>query len=556
MTATFSDNTKSIHNSSEQHQFDPIQLLTNPYSNRKPITHPRQLKGRQMTILRIAERISEPEWQTCAISGEPRIGKTSLLHYLAHPDGLEKLDLFRYFGNPADYLFVLVELHLLPTRDAPGFWRYLFKRLDEAATAKLKRLGVPKTQAMQSAASAMGPQKAVDAYMAQQYFETYLLGLQDAVDQRQPEISDTPPQKRVVLLFDDFDILINGFTDEDRLPVTEKLRALTQTPEFANKLNYILMSTDPLLAWDLPTGKTKRLPFLGDLYYESLGLLDLKHHEVISEPFEEWRQEHRKRKEIPDTLLEHFRFSDTEIAFIRRLVGTHPDLLNVACFHLFEAKRAQLQKGTVSGEQEYAGHVALHDLEEQVRFAVETDPHVRWLLNTLWERLQKSEQQTQLPLIDRLLSLAEGKEVIDRTALRELSKRGMVDFTPPRPRVFGDIFRRFLLQQKEGLHRSALAAGTHLLPPGEEQKASQPLHKRASLAPLESRLYRYLADHTGHACSRNELQEAIWGEHLPTSRDALEQLVKRVREKIEPDPERPNHLLTIRGQGYLLKEAI
>ncbi len=74
----------------------------------------------------------------------------------------------------------------------------------------------------------------------------------------------------------------------------------------------------------------------------------------------------------------------------------------------------------------------------------------------------------------------------------------------------------------------------------------------AQLPQLEWRLLRYLQRHPDRACTRTELQQAIWGKDPPSSPDALEQLVRRLRKRIEPDPQRPEYLLTVRGLGYRL----
>ena len=48
--------------------------------------------------------------------------------------------------------------------------------------------------------------------------------------------------------------------------------------------------------------------------------------------------------------------------------------------------------------------------------------------------------------------------------------------------------------------------------------------------------------------------ESVWGEsYLDEVDDArIEKLVSRLREKIEPNPEQPKYLTTVRGRGYKL----
>jgi DNA-binding response OmpR family regulator len=71
------------------------------------------------------------------------------------------------------------------------------------------------------------------------------------------------------------------------------------------------------------------------------------------------------------------------------------------------------------------------------------------------------------------------------------------------------------------------------------------------LTPLESKLYRYLTEHSEQICSRAELEQAIWQEKRPGNRDVLDQLVGRLRSKIETRPETPQLLIAVRKTGYI-----
>ncbi|HEY1249401.1 MAG TPA: winged helix-turn-helix domain-containing protein [Nitrososphaera sp.] len=94
---------------------------------------------------------------------------------------------------------------------------------------------------------------------------------------------------------------------------------------------------------------------------------------------------------------------------------------------------------------------------------------------------------------------------------------------------------------------------TNAQTPGNEDHVSQwDAHFLAQLPQLEWRLMRYLQQHPDRTCTRGELQQAIWGKDHPSSPDALEQLVRRLRKRIELNPKCPEHLLTVRGLGYRL----
>ncbi len=73
------------------------------------------------------------------------------------------------------------------------------------------------------------------------------------------------------------------------------------------------------------------------------------------------------------------------------------------------------------------------------------------------------------------------------------------------------------------------------------------------LSALEYRLLLIFANHPGKMLSRDYLVEeifAITGEYILDN--TLTVYIKRLREKIEEDPTKPKHLLTIRGLGYRL----
>ena len=74
-----------------------------------------------------------------------------------------------------------------------------------------------------------------------------------------------------------------------------------------------------------------------------------------------------------------------------------------------------------------------------------------------------------------------------------------------------------------------------------------------SLSPKEQALFNLLYYSAGRVCSKQEIAEAVWPEYRAEVFDyQIESLVKRLRERLEPDPRRPVLLLTVRGQGYRL----
>lgn len=74
-----------------------------------------------------------------------------------------------------------------------------------------------------------------------------------------------------------------------------------------------------------------------------------------------------------------------------------------------------------------------------------------------------------------------------------------------------------------------------------------------ALSPKEFALLAYLYDHKGKVCSKEEIGLAVWTEYEQGVYDyQIENLVRRLRTKIELDPNDPLVLLTVRGMGYRL----
>ena len=74
-----------------------------------------------------------------------------------------------------------------------------------------------------------------------------------------------------------------------------------------------------------------------------------------------------------------------------------------------------------------------------------------------------------------------------------------------------------------------------------------------ALSPKEFALLSFMYERRGQVCSKDEIGEAVWPEYSDGVYDyQIENLVRRLRSRIEPDPASPQMLLTARGMGYKL----
>lgn len=74
-----------------------------------------------------------------------------------------------------------------------------------------------------------------------------------------------------------------------------------------------------------------------------------------------------------------------------------------------------------------------------------------------------------------------------------------------------------------------------------------------ALSPKEFVLLGYLYERRGRVCSKDDIGQAVWTEYESGVYDyQIENLVRRLRTKIETYPNAPQMLVTVRGLGYKL----
>jgi len=73
-----------------------------------------------------------------------------------------------------------------------------------------------------------------------------------------------------------------------------------------------------------------------------------------------------------------------------------------------------------------------------------------------------------------------------------------------------------------------------------------------TLTAKEFTLLEKLYENRGNIVTGDSLCRAAWGDNLYSYENTLMVHIRRLREKIEPDPSHPRYLLTVRGLGYKL----
>jgi len=89
----------------------------------------------------------------------------------------------------------------------------------------------------------------------------------------------------------------------------------------------------------------------------------------------------------------------------------------------------------------------------------------------------------------------------------------------------------------------------------EKKKEAGVDGQQVKLSRKEYDLLVYLHGNAGQVCSRDEIIRAVWPESQDTaaiSDATIDQLVHRLREKVEPEPSQPSRIISRKAFGYML----
>ena len=145
--------------------------------------------------------------------------------------------------------------------------------------------------------------------------------------------------------------------------------------------------------------------------------------------------------------------------------------------------------------------------------------------------------------IDRVLGLEMGADdyVTKPFSVRELAAR-----------VKAVLRRRQTGMDKEP-RDSGITVGSFIIKPEEYQIYHQ--GRRLDLTLKEYQLLALLIKNRGRVLEREYLLEAIWDSPDSVSTRVLDVYISKLRDKIEPDPDNPQVIKTVRGVGYKFEGA-
>ena len=117
------------------------------------------------------------------------------------------------------------------------------------------------------------------------------------------------------------------------------------------------------------------------------------------------------------------------------------------------------------------------------------------------------------------------------------------------------IFRRQerLLEQADVTPPPIRVGHLHI---DRERRAVSKGGEAIELTATEFDLLVQFAANPGRVYTRPQLLDLVWGQNNASFEHTVNSHINRLRAKIEPDPAKPNHVLTVWGVGYKFSDQV
>src|SRR4051812_42721439 len=157
--------------------------------------------------------------------------------------------------------------------------------------------------------------------------------------------------------------------------------------------------------------------------------------------------------------------------------------------------------------------------------------------------IRRSSDIAQTPIV---FLTAKGSE-LDKILGLELGADDYIS-KPFSPRELVARIKAVLRRFERPLAKSPVTVGDIQLQP--ESVAVTVRGKLVEMTATEFRLLEFFARNLGRVYSRDQLLDSVWRDTSFVTPRSVDVYVRRLREKIEADPENPVYLRTVRGIGY------
>jgi two-component system alkaline phosphatase synthesis response regulator PhoP len=158
-------------------------------------------------------------------------------------------------------------------------------------------------------------------------------------------------------------------------------------------------------------------------------------------------------------------------------------------------------------------------------------------------QVRRHDKYSSIPI----LMLTARSEEADRVVGLELGADDYVT-KPFSMRELVARVRALLRRHEPAPQRSNLQRGNLHIDPSAHTVSVAGRH--VELSALEFRLLHYLAAHPGMVFSRDHLLDRVWGNDRSVTPRSVDVYIRRVREKIEQQPQHPAYVQTVHGVGY------
>jgi phosphate regulon transcriptional regulator PhoB len=213
-----------------------------------------------------------------------------------------------------------------------------------------------------------------------------------------------------------------------------------------------------------------------------------------------------------------------------------------------------------------------HDIAELVKYNLERngfEVHLQGHGSGIVPLLRKT--QPHLILLDVMLPDADGFELCKEIRREPAGKHIPVVFLTARAEEFDKVLglelgaddyitkpfspRELVARVKAHLRRIETAPEPAVVTEGaialnRDQCAVRVEGELVELSATEFKLLDYLLSHPDRVFSRDQLLDAVWGTQAFVTPRTVDVHIRRLREKIERDSEKPAYLKTVRGFGY------
>ncbi len=426
----------------------------------------------------------------CSLVGVSNMGKSTLLRLVAEPSVYAT-----FLTDAAQDVFVLVDCNRMLELSEQGFYELILRSIGDVLRGQ-DADAAPLAQLQAAYDLLIHPASSFDIPLS------FNRGVTAALQE---------PNRNLVLLFDEFDQALAGIQGR----VFLNLRALKD--QYKRRLVYVTATDRPL--------RQVRDSSDVDEFCELF-----PHHTYFLPPLNEVDV-----RLYVQRFAEHegVTFGAADEAFIYEWAGGHPGLLEATCRALGRVtgapKRDELQDWMI--HREVAGW-----LTDELTVRVEC--------RKIWDQLSDAEQEALLGVSG---SDGSGKQVV-ASLLEKHILLGGTDQPRFFSRLFGEFVQRLRATRRpkpRGVRVDVESGAVYV--DGEEAP---------TLTKLEYRLFLLLYGRLGQIVSKYDVVEAVWGDdYIDEVDDArIEKLVSRLRNKIEPAPRNPKHIITVRGRGYRMDE--